>query len=370
VSDPANGSPRRHGRARRRDRREVARQRIGVATLVAVGLVVGAWFLASRPPGSPSAEPSGSMQPVAPVSDMVLLTVKADSPFAAIVGTGKGRPSVVVALPFNLLADLPGTGSGTVAASVRESSDFARAAVSNLLGAWIPHYAEMDMQMLSDVVEQQGGITLDLPRVVRVSDVMMGPGPTVFSGPEVEAYLQEATSGERNARWEQVLAVLFHEGFTLPNDAVSDDPIAVRESLRSAKRAAVIEFPSTLSQGGYRVANDETTQEMLASTFGVSGTLPVHVILLSGLDRPVLATAATVDLVPAGFRVVAYGEARGLHHQTTLVYAGSEESVPDARRIVEALGVGRVYTTKQQSGLADLRVVVGRDYLDSVRAGA
>lgn len=362
--DPRYGTPiDPHGRIKRNERRKV-NQRIYVAVGIAVLLVAASLGVtvtravqrANRRTPAPAAH-------TAP-AQLMMFAVQADQPFAAIIGTAAPRPPEIVAVPYNLLTTMPGAGLGSVALAVRQSGALGRTVIANLLGAWIPHYVSITTDELSSLITQRGGITLNFTRAVRSGDDTLGPGPMKLPGPKVVLYMTESRGGERNYRWEQVLQALFKEGsIPLSKDAQSDDLAAAGAVLAAAKGAIVSEFPSSPGNAGYRDADPETTSQMLAGTFGIRLGLPEPVTLLNGIDRPALAQAVTSELVPAGFRVTVYGDARGMHHQQSLIYVTNQDAVAFAAKIKEALGVGRVLLSKQQSGLSDITVIVGKDYL-------
>lgn len=352
-----------HGRIRRQARRQV-NKRVYIAVAIAGALIVASLALTvGRSSHGANAKPSLSPAVVVP-ADLTMLAVQDQHPFSAIIGTSSERPPVIVAVPYNLLTTVPGSGTGTVGWAVGQSGSFGRTVVANLLGAWIPHYVSISMDELSALITQRGGLSLNFPRAVRSGLTTLGPGPVKLLGPQVVQYLQDSRGGERNYRWEQILEALFAKGsFPLSGSAESDNLDAARAALAAAKGAVISEFPSTPGNAGYRVAEPSITGQMLADTFGIRQELPELVTLLNGVDRPSLAQEVTAQLVPAGFRVSVYGDARGTNHQSTVIYASDPETVPAAMKLRDTLGVGRVLLTKQQSGLSDITVIVGKDYL-------
>ena len=362
--DPRDGGPLEpHGRIRRSEKRKV-NKRVYVAMAIAGALILGS-FAASmgRAAQEANRKPPSSPADVVP-ADLTMFAVQDKQPFSAIIGTSNDRPPEIVAVPYNLLTTMPGAGTGTVGLAVGQSGSFGRTVVANLLGAWIPHYASITMEELSALITQRGGLELDFPRAVRVGETTLGPGPVKILGPQVAQYLQEARGGERNYRWEKVLEALFAKGsIPLSSTAESDNLDAVRAALAAGGGAVISEFPSTLGNAGYRDAEPSITSQMLADTFGIRQALPEPVTLLNGVENPTLARDVTSELVPAGFRVNVYADARGMNHQTSLIYVTNQETVPAAMKLKQTLGVGRVLLSKQQSGLSDITVIVGKDYL-------
>jgi hypothetical protein len=68
------------------------------------------------------------------------------------------------------------------------------------------------------------------------------------------------------------------------------------------------------------------------------------------------------DLIPAGFRIVLSENADTFDHQTTQIIAAGSENEPAAQDARDALGLGKVIVSQVASGLADVTIVVGKDY--------
>jgi hypothetical protein len=66
--------------------------------------------------------------------------------------------------------------------------------------------------------------------------------------------------------------------------------------------------------------------------------------------------------VPEGFRVVLSQNADHFGERTTAIIASGDDHVDEATRVRQALGVGEVQVTKVPSGLADVTIVIGKDY--------
>lgn len=352
----------RHGRAELREKR-TRHRRIVRAAFLAVLLVIGAiaYVTLFPPAGGKQASPSPSVDLIP--SDLTMLMLRTEQPFAAVVGTGGQRPPIVMTMPNNLLTEIPGAGTATVTAAVRQSGEYGRTAISNLIGVWIPEYVDMDPDDLMKVVDADDGLEINFPRVEKLNGKSIGPGPTQLSGKQVLQFVEEEKGRERDRRWSIVLAALFGDGFKVPRDSGTAD---ARSRVEAAKGAAITEFPTVVAQGGYLNDDPDLTNVALRSTFGIDAGDPVPVILFIGVDRPNLAQEVTARIVPEGYRVASYQTTRaidrGVPQKSTKVYA-TEGAIEQARELRDSLGVGRVFLSKQGSGLADITLVVGKDYL-------
>ncbi len=78
--------------------------------------------------------------------------------------------------------------------------------------------------------------------------------------------------------------------------------------------------------------------------------------------RSLLGGRAAERLIPAGFRVIATGNASSFDYAETLLATNGPEDRATADRAQEALGVGRVSVSAVPSGLADGAIVPGKDF--------
>ena len=67
-------------------------------------------------------------------------------------------------------------------------------------------------------------------------------------------------------------------------------------------------------------------------------------------------------LATLGYRVVSAQNAASFKTVSTQVVAGDESFIPEADQVVATLGVGKVYAGVQATGIADITIVVGKDF--------
>jgi hypothetical protein len=276
---------------------------------------------------------------------------------------------VVVAVPYNLITP-PGAGGGTIGQAFSESGDTGRTVVANVAGAWIPTYAQVSPRALSDIVAQRGGLDVDLASAQELGKRMVGPGPTRLSGSQVVDYLESATGNERNLRWEEVLQALFTGAIPVPDDADTNDAGQAASALEAAQGATVAELPTEVAEGPYRKVNVLLMEEGMQDLFGVRSGERVNVSIFVGVDRPGLSERATEALVPRGFHIAGYQDTKGLDKgrvsdETVIYYHGDEMEDP-ARRVQQALGLGKVVLSELDSGVANIDVTLGKDYAASL----
>ena len=314
------------------------------AALLVVGGVV-AWGTVSTRDRS-AAPPWGSS--FAP-SKLLLLELRSrDAVMIAVVGSSGTPPPAALAIPPNVVMTIPGQGDGTVKEVTPLNGSEAAVAISNLVGAWIPHYAVTDPSHLAAVVDRAGGIQL------------FG---SVASGEEVAASLAEPGPA-RALTWRETLIGLFQAGPRwVPGDFLgSDDAAAGARLLTEAKGASLRALPTANVTPGYLRPDYEAVAALMEAWFGMARQPPVRVLVLNGTGTPGVGELVAERLIPEGFRVVVSENASSFDHAETLVVAASEESREAAERVRRLLGVGALSVSAVPSGLGEVTILVGEDY--------
>jgi hypothetical protein len=142
--------------------------------------------------------------------------------------------------------------------------------------------------------------------------------------------------------------------------AASDGVAGVRRVFQGARGAAVAAFPTTSVAGSVTVPLQPELDRAVAQRFGFGR--PVPVIVQNGVGAPGLGQEVAEALLPLGFRVVLSQNADVFGYERTRVIANGNAAVPDARRIRDALGVGRVGVSQVPSGIGDITIIVGEDF--------
>ena len=343
----------RRQRTRRRRTAEVA-----VAAALAAG---GIWYAATQAsdvgegPGSAGATGAGGG------SQLVALTVTgAPAPIVAVVGAGTD-PAFVV-LPPDLQLVVPGQGDATVGDVAALPADSSRVAVSNLMGGWIAHYAELDLGAFGGLVDRAGGITVRLPDAVAVGADVLGPGETTMDGATAIDFLFTSPPGRVAGRFAQVLSALLEAPPAVREGdlSASDDVAAVGRTLQRALGATVAFAPTRRVEGRLTVPAHPEFDEWVQERFGVPP--PLRVIVENGSGAPGVGEAIAAKLLPGGFRVVLSRNAPSFDHARTDVIAEGPEFVDAARKARRLLGLGTVVMSQVPSGVGDVTIVVGKDF--------
>lgn len=295
-----------------------------------------------------TAEPTPPAPGVVP-PDLILLVVTSDAgPSIAVVGSDGARTAGAVSIPAGLPITIPGQGDGLVGDAATQPGSAGATAISNLLGAGVDHYAVLTLDQLVGVVDRAGGIE---------------NGGRTQTGEDVRSALS-ATGDARKLAWKDTLSGLLGSGVHWsPSDyTTTDDAAAVNAVLDDAGRVAVEDLPTRVSAGNLVEPDYDAIASMMRSIFGTRAVRIVPVTVLNGSGAPGVGELVAERIVPAGFRIVVSGNATSFDHDTTLIVVSSKADRPDAQRVADLLGVGEVAVSGPASGLAEVTVVVGKDF--------
>ena len=339
-----------------------ARRRRLTAALLALVLAGAAWLLfsdrASVPAGAGDAAADSTSGTVKVPSALFAISLRGTGvPLMAIVRTG-GDEVPVLTIPADLSLEIPGLGQGTTATIADQDAEGMRVSLANVAGAWIDHYLRLDMDAVATLADAAGGLTVTLPGTANLTGRTVGPGEVTLTGTELDEYLG-IHGPNAFTRWEVVLPSLLHARTGLTG--ASDDLEAVSRLLPVGGEVRIGTFPTHISSSSARVPDYAALDELMSREFGVEHP-PVAVLVQNGAGEPGIGGPVAARLVPKGFRVVFSTNADDFDHRTTKVIAGGDEQVRNAQRARRALGVGTVALTQVPSGVADITIVIGKDF--------
>lgn len=285
-----------------------------------------------------------SVLPVARSSVLVVVRLPT-GPLVAVIAAGDDAPGAVVTIPPSTPLTIPGQGQATVADAAVLPGPPAAAAISNLLGVWIPHYAITDGTRLAARIDREGGLMLFEERL---------------SGRGV---LSALGGTARLTTWREVLRALLWDAdpWRAGDFTEADDPALAAHLVTAVGRVEVTAPPTSRVPGGALQIDDAKAASMLRP-FGRRAATPVPVVVLNGSGVPGVGQDAAARLIPAGFRIVESDNASSFGHPTTLVVANTVDEQQLAGRAQAALGVGRVSVAGAPSGLSAVTIVLGKDF--------
>ena len=334
-----------------------SRTRLLAGVLVVALLVTGVWAFTRG--GDAEAEGTDPTRARGPSELAVLSVVGGPNPLIAVVGVHEDRPAAALVLPAGVTVVAPGQGETTIDGVAALPASSMRVAVSNAIGGWVEHYGTVEISDIAAVVEETGAV-VTLAEPVTLDGVDFPAGEATFTADQAEAYLSEG--GDVAAtRWAEVVqAVLAAEALHADIVGDSEDPEAFVDVLRGAAEAVVEIAPVAPVADTASVFDQPATDELVHELFGTRAATPI--VVQNGNGEPNVGEAVAELLLPEGFRVVLSQNADTFRYRETEIAATAGEHADEAQRVRELLGVGRVVVSQVPSGLADITIVVGRDF--------
>jgi len=365
VSLGLGDGPVRPSRTTRADVSRRRRRMYAIVAVLVIVVIVAAWTRlqdgGASVGSSPTASDSTGLQGRGPSKLLAFSVTGAPNALLAVVGIGGGQPPAGLVLPPGMTVIVPGQGETPTEQVQALPGDSMRISLSNAVGVWVPHYAVMNLNGFGDTIDRIGGLTVNLPDVYTVGGSVLGPGRTHMSGNQVVTFLYEKAE-DTALRWSSVLEAFLKVAPAVPrSDLVeTDDAAAVAAVLGAASGAEVQVAPTKVVGATAIIPAQPDFDELVGRLFGTP--IPVRAFVQNGSGIPGIGEAVARDLLPQGFRIVLTGNAESFNHDTTLITAIGADHLDDANRARSALGVGAVRVSQVPSGLADVTIVVGRDF--------
>jgi hypothetical protein len=266
--------------------------------------------------------------------------------YLAVLATGE-KPSIVLAIPAEVTINLPGQSLGTLAdAAAAGDQGLVEVALENLLGAPVDQTLLAPLSSLATMVDEVGGIEVRGRR---------------STGSDVDAYLTDvsgdAPPDQPFLRWQDVLEGLIR--------AEVGRPGALPEPLRpvlAEQNPSLLALPVVDIGGGLLRPDQDALQPLVQEHLVLTTADAVRLVVLNGVGTPGIGEEVARVLVPKGFRLVSSGNANTFDLEVTQIIASSRGDLEAAERAKELLGAGEISLGNQPAGLADVTVVVGRDF--------
>jgi hypothetical protein len=329
-----------------RKRRATWTSRARFAGLVLVALAVGT--VLPQLVGEDRPDPGGALTGSVEAQQVASWTLHAEGgpTYIAVFATG-GKPSVAVAVPAEVTISLPGQSLGTLADAAASGEDgLVEVALENLLGAPVDNGVLAPLSSVSAVVDGLGGLQVR-ERSMSGSDVASYLSNVPSEGPVDLAFL----------RWQDVLEGIIEEAPDSP-EALPETLAPLLEEEPSSFRA----FPVIDIGGGLLRPDQESAEALVEEHFITAAPDAVRLVVLNGVGTPGIGEEVARILIPEGFRLVSSGNANTFRLEVTQIIASSRRDIEAAELARTLLGAGEVSLGNQSAGLADVTVVVGRDF--------
>ncbi|MGH2681982.1 MAG: LytR C-terminal domain-containing protein [Actinomycetota bacterium] len=287
--------------------------------------------------------------------------------FVSVLATGGGLDPVLLAIPPKTVVSVPGRGYESVGdtASVGQP-DAVAGAVENILGIRVDAATGMPLASLAPIVDRIGGIDVEDPEDFGVQDPRLNGQQTVEYLRAREAGAGEAGDDTRFIRWLEVTTAIVTKAYEKP-EILQEIPEAHRAAFAAtgSGRTQALDLPVQAIGAGLARPDGEEVARLVRELFLTSAETGrvVRIVVMNGNGRPGTGQMVARVLVPSGFRLVSSLNAPKFNVATTRIVAASEEFLPEAYLAQRLLGVGEVYVVDQESLVADLSIVVGKDFL-------
>jgi hypothetical protein len=349
--------------ARRRERR----RRRAFVLIVAGVMALVATVVVVLPKGghAPAPKPPLAFGP-APPSVAWALTWQngALGSSLAVIGVPTGDPAFAVVAPDDASVDLP-SGAPLTVGPASSTGPAAVEAAQALMNRRVGHYLFSTPADIAALVNRMGGLTFNAQGSAIVNGVPIGPGQTHATGAQIESYLSSGTGVDRWVRWEDVVSGLLDSKADaaawsrVPGRA--DAGHVVTGLLTAAHGATVVDLPTATVFGTLKV-DPKGVDAMIAASFKDSLGGLVRVVVQNGNGLPGMGQQVGALLAPYGYRVVESQNASSFDEPVTKILASGRSYMRWAQEAQGVLGAGSVYLDPQPTGVADVVIIVGKDF--------
>lgn len=246
--------------------------------------------------------------------------------FLAVRLDEKDRQVLGIAVPGGAFMEVPGQGFERVGDSYAAGPEVSLAAVSNFLSVPFDRYVVVDVEVYKEALAAQ-----DLRQVVRgVTSANLTPGELE----EVRRFVEE-----------------------VPAERTALVPLPVR--------------PIDLGGQTFFEPQKDRIADLLLQWWGVrvgERDSAVRVMVYNGVGTPGIAGIAAQQLISAGLKVVETRNADRFDYAETLVVV-QDRDMAQGERVRDVLGVGRVLDQPSAQDVADVIVIIGKDYMPPAAGG-
>ncbi|MEX2459305.1 MAG: LytR C-terminal domain-containing protein [Actinomycetota bacterium] len=303
---------------------------------------------------------------------LTILAYRGESTGIAVLATSRSgaRDPVILAVPTNVIATRPGHGSGPLGEALAGGTSVAKTTVANLLGLEIHRAGILEPDSMGAFGDDVAGIAVDLGTRVRVLERQVGPGEVTLSGEEVAAYLDGTNDAlEAGLRFQEVLVGLIEGAREKPaalQEAVEDADDGFGAAVAAVDPETIVEeLPVNDAGSGIASLDTEDAESLIAELFARPTDEVASVVLLNGNGIPGIGGKLGERIVPEGFRVVVSTNAMSFDFEETQIVVRDVKLLDEGRRLRSLLGLGQVSVGEASTGLADITVLIGKDFTGS-----
>ena len=293
-----------------------------------------------------------------------------------------------ISIPINTMADIPGHG----VSDIKQAYGFGKIALTKstveyLTGVTIGHYIKVSEKGLEKIIDAAGGVVLD-GKTANGKEAVESLAPKTIDEKElVRLERQNYLIGSMQKKANSEVTYDLVDKIISSIKGSYDSDFSAAEKPNLAKVIAILK-PSDFKAQTLPVKEATVNQkvyyqpETTAVTTMIERIFPelkksaketnVKVRVLNGVGEPGIATDMAKKLTDSGYRVVDTKNADTFGYAETqiLIYSNKADQVEIAEKLKTILGVGKVIVNNLPQDVADVTVIIGKDYADKVRTYA
>lgn len=287
-----------------------------------------------------------------------------------------------ISIPKNTMVDIPGHGVAEIKqAYALGKISLTKAATEYLIGVKIDHYFKIDENGWRRLIDAMGGVSV-AGRDMKGKDVAQYLLPKTKDEKELDRLKRQnivIAAVKAKAGQTEVFAKLDE---TIKNlKGAYDSDFSAAETINLAVAVADIPTRSLKTQslpvkevvvnGKLFYQPEKTAVEAMITRIFASdkvasskeSTLKVRV--LNGVGEPGVASDLAKRLIEAGYHVIDTKNADNFDYAETqlIVYSNKAEDIAAVTKIKNFLGLGKIVVNNLPQDVADVTIVVGKDYL-------
>ncbi|MFA5867501.1 MAG: LCP family protein [Actinomycetota bacterium] len=291
----------------------------------------------------------------------------------------------VISMPKNLMVEIPGKGAGDLKQAYTTGKiSLSKATVEYLTGVKINHYFKVSEKALARIVTELGGVTV-------AGKKLNGEGVTDYLSPNTADEKEIDRLGRQNKFitalktkaagadvFDKLLSILpkLRGAYDTDIGAAQVESVIMASVTTTASNFKVATLPvkEVLVDQKYYYQPEKTAVDAMITRIFYSDksntAKNLRVRVLNGAGDPGIATEVAEKLINKDYRVVDTKNADNFDYAETqiIIYASSAQKTALADKIKDILGVGKIVINNLPQDVADVTVIVGKDYVNKNKA--
>jgi anionic cell wall polymer biosynthesis LytR-Cps2A-Psr (LCP) family protein len=290
----------------------------------------------------------------------------------------------VISIPKNLMVDIPGIGAGDLKQAYTTGKiSLTKATVEYMTGVKIDHYFKISEKGLARIVTDIGGVKI---------------GGKQMNGEAVTDYLSPNTADEKEIdRLERQNKFITALKTQTSREEVFGKLLSILSGLRGAydtdfgpaEVESIIMSSVDAPASGFKVMTlpvkevmvdqklyyqpEKTAVDAMITRIFYSekstASQNLRVRVLNGAGEPGVGSEVANKLIDEGYRVVDTKNADSFDYAETqlIVYSTNSQKLAMVTKIKNMLGVGKIVSNNLPQDVADLTVIIGKDYVNKTK---